>query len=868
MALRLISRTDNNAYDNTTKNYLLGNYNDFNKTTLFFEAVASVRSSLLNQLKIEEDGSVGRIIRFNGSWVDDGFEIGDSFTYSYYRTGTSNNNVTYTGIITNLNNTSFEYTTTSTQSVTFPMAEDSDGITHVYMEVSAHTESITIGENTYKAKSFRACQLNYNKIANNDVNSLISTSVSDLTTSIINFDGIDPLTTTQSNGVFIGNRSGGSIISAKIKGMGYGNANVNVVIPFRYEIEIIHSISQFTEDYTDILNGQTADWFLDNNCLTDNYTIEARRTINDPNLKLVNNRNNLLTKKLGNTGGVNENFNGGVSPFSLNTVKFYDSSGIEIAGISYNQSTKIVAEINTQSILNLSNAKFGFSIQYLPLNETQWKENVLTNAQNTILNCINLKDLQSESITSTPVSGTVQGFENTEGARLDVTSRHFESLNGNTIATIVIQPNSAFTTYMEARQQLNRNLGVFFSVGSTAALETSKRTTLSYLNEFIEYVTPLGNFPTESPKFFINNTYDTQEPVFSDWDLNATNIKYHIEDNGLLELDMIVSASKNSVNVFNQNANLYDLIKVTPSISLINKVTGNKIELQLTEFSFQNEPIVNNIQEANISQTIGFNYSNTDVYNVASFKRNTSIDQVTLDINFIGYKLMYPFRIRWEDFIENSDIPSDLYDLLKLNNNFNNDYLSKQVGDYVISASIEFQVFNKTFNQNQTYVNSVSLSLLDRTDKGTIKTFTEDGLTELVNNNNPIIQTDSDTLIEAKQETGLTGISTNQVRYGEITLEAYQNATFLNSYRIDTRVPVSLGLPIKPLSSEDRVNVSIVGTEIVLKALIDYSVLPTDIEFRISSYLDYDDNIVIPNGKITEEGLQKETEDNNSKQIE
>ena len=344
-------------------------------------------------------------------WANLGFTIGDSIDLNGVYSDSSGTPVTIsgTGTITDLQNDlltqSLSLGTTGFSQL-FPSAPN-NSVFSVINNTRTAPESIEVFHNLVLNDS----QGSRNSLLDGEVNRFVADNVDSMSvSSVLDFEQL-------------GNKSGGTYLSAQITRNADVNGNKSYSLSLEYDIPYKFDDSDFDEP--SLFNGlQSLKPFYEINCLPE-----------------TNNPNSALTLSYaylqGNVGWYNENYNQGVNDFTLNTT-FSDSSGNTLNELDYNQTTIVQIEITGNNpIVQKAEVQI-----YLipPINDV--KNNTFKNAENIYLSAF-FANFDGVSVVENDTFGL--------GGANFITANHAVISSGNTTTiTFEITPNAALTSFVES----------------------------------------------------------------------------------------------------------------------------------------------------------------------------------------------------------------------------------------------------------------------------------------------------------------------------------------------------------------------------------------------------------------------------------
>ncbi len=862
MGLRVISRTTTNAYDGTSATYLQGNVGDWVVSTLLFEVDCFFQATSEMPVTISGD----TITRLSGSFIDDGFALGDTVSVIASRyesdTPTTDSFSDSSAIITAITDTYITIDSiifNGTTKVPFP---DTD------------KENPLIWEGLYFAirtdKEWRSFNIKHNLIPNFAVDSANFASEIDGMETEFHFSDKLYTDTVYVAGTKLSEQSGNSVNRMYIKGDGGGTRNVvifeGVTVPLptqRFYLRIEHQIVGLFDDSYDIQNNNYPEWFLNSNCLSDNVTIRAYTTENDENTTLTNDTKASITKVWGDTGWFNESLNGKPNEFEVLSVDWEDDNGNAIPSLSYNEISICTITID-DPYADATNSRYSFGVCYLPEDDDDYKENQLTNAQNLCLNDLDMHNSTIQQHTASPIVATVFGFANTESARIDVLERHFEVSGTTLTVTIKFQPNAEFANFIGGKDALNRKFACWVGLGNPSK-DFAKSNYVNLLcdtGQMTEVEDIDGTFSTQ---FTTIHLYDDQVVLdqlygFPEDDILLQNIRF---PNNITDL-----APMSSFKAQIRLANIVDLRTV-----VLDEVT--------IDFNGNTTLLPDGTQEINgvtLHQPRSFYYPVSFDFRDVEISRYSSLD--TADERW--YTADIPMRLRWEWFIENNLIPTDFFDGTDQNNGLNefwyrlqNDpdwkliivFLREHTDGSTYSSGLDFTGVGGGYDFTMLdYFDTTQLADCSIVSKYTTFDYDASPVTTLNMGYSTIPYEGYDLDYNLIKASGLTrlevdwsspclaSVSVKDVLFAEICIEVWEGGGFKTMYKIRNDQPLTPNNPLVGITDPTLIDITNpVADTIRFSVDINGDLLPNEPYFKISSKIGYR----VPSGDVKVPSYQR-----------
>ena len=629
--------------------WLLGNVGVWQKLTLTCEFEVAINFSSTNVLFMEEPNIF--TLGDGSEWRDHGFEVGDSFEVKWATTDDSNTTLTYNvfGTIQSLNGSEMR----SSNGTLGGGAQASNIYPYQGAEIKAHSVFIKAD------KQPQGIKFQYGHLKNSESDSINLKSFIDGTATEFEIEDTHLMTIGQIRDFdFIGLQSGMSVASCKLEYVSQQSSK------YIYNIDIIFMVSSFFDDLNNLANLVSPDVTYDKECLTDNFIVTGFPTYNNPNIKISNDPKQ--TKRLGNTGWFNENFNGLPNPFIVSSITYTNLSQDIVSQLDYANPILVTAVIdNIQNLSTQTRCMFGFS--WTPIDEEDYKSQVQGNQyqtgyfKNVLINtggdAVNFGDVFNVSNTIDP--SIRQGYSN-QDARMDVQNVRFQQTGPSQITfQAEFVPNSDFTTFMENKDVSERSYILWVSVADQNEITNdSDRVSLliDQIRQLDTFIEPIGEWPGMEISFFDHTQDETSEPCpcGNDW---------RIEDEVLSMIDFGIDTS--------QGPTIPIPTGITYGVVIKRISDGYTYELDRYKVDLTQYP---NPTQFNFDDSKGFKLPS------GNNKNWIKVDYYpTLDVGATkGVRGFYGFKIRWEDWLDRFGVPQevidDYYDNTEKANGLNNDW--------------------------------------------------------------------------------------------------------------------------------------------------------------------------------------------------
>lgn len=697
MGAKVIARNYRNQFRTEIVDWLLGNTGDWQELSITcrfgVEAIISNSSAvtlLIGNIVKREDGK---------NWSDFGFDVGDnifmttSIEGEYYDPGSSSTftltgSLTWNGrIIDQLQGDEMVLTGSDiTAPLAFPIWDLDQQGSFDRLPFQGSKVKTSRSMIIYADKKPQGIELIYGHIENADSDSENLNSFIDGTTTKMIALNTDTLTGLQPMEL-VNLQSGMSIEYALWLYTGKVGTHF-----YQYTITLTYLISSFFEDLSNFENLEIPSNLFDAASLTDNFILTGYPEWNNPNTIIRSDPKK--TKRLGNTGWFNENFNGLENDFTILSVEYTDVfTGAFTDKLSYGSETKVKVVIGGVQNMADGLSKYAMGFVWLPEEEGFYKQKGTGFYQNLMMNtCGGFytgAHVQSNIINPT----TYPGWFTENGRRMDVRNVRFMQSGSDLIFEAVFAPTVGFKNFIDGLDDVDRGYALWISVGDRN-LVTNFSNRVSLLldyNKMNLFIPPVGEWDTMNINFFEHPYLDTDSLE------NQCSNDFYIEDDVLARADFLLDINEPIPNA------------IEFAIEMENIVNGAKYNLQSFKIDLTQFPLDGNgVPQWNYDGVRGFKLESGNNKNWVKVIRNESADTSGM----YGYTAYYAFKFRWEDWISRSGVPGAFFDLNELNNSFNNDWFQYL---NTIDWQLNYTVYLESVLDGQAvrYVNSKILNFND-----------------------------------------------------------------------------------------------------------------------------------------------------------
>ncbi len=412
----------------------------------------------------------------------------------------------------------------------------------------------------------------------------------------------------------------------------------------RWKLDILFNTALFGESYN-FTDDEDPQYFYDKESLTDGLKIRCYRDTDDNTVAIEK----IKPLKKGRVGYLDETYRGIPTDLTVSDVS-YSSENEDITSLAYNNESTIEFFIN--NIVGLdSNTRFQFGLAVIPVGYSSNKNTILENYQLvTGLNGFEDFEWRDDDVRAVNFNYyTIGTYGNrSEGyGQLDITHIQIEQVSASTAKCRVTFDPSTNATLTDAD-----NFCVFASVDGKQTVK------VDYQN-FQEYEPILGTLRFRNvyyPSYMDRNT-----------------------DNGVFTLDSRTVDDICASGFFMLLADIENVLDIEFRIQAVNGTLKYDLEREIFETDGIDLSILNLERTTQISSII-------DDRNTLYVKRNPTYDF----LNSIGFEYQFPFRSRWEYWIERLNTPDVWYQPALPNYGRNNDWI-----DYlnITGTTIEFAVY-------------------------------------------------------------------------------------------------------------------------------------------------------------------------------
>lgn len=451
-----------------------------------------------------------------------------------------------------------------------------------------------------------------------------------------------------------------------------------------FQIKVDYMIAPFFDSSSSFEPLQYPNFALNNESLTDNFDIQLFPVWNNPNVQITN--DNKQTKRLGNTGWFDENFNGLENNFVVESLQYKDEEGNEVSSLDYTQS--IIVEVIVSGVENTNaNTEFGIGFSWIPQDEddyynkkTPYHENLFVSTGRIFTDGIN------DSFNLGEITGsTIYQGSSSSNAKMNIQANEnvlFQDIGNNQIRLSArFIPSAEFVDLFNEKSETDRKYILWLSCAyQSLGINFSNRVSLLIdYNEMVKNVSLAGVYPDMS-NFFLEHQQESEE----DGVYNYV---------GFLE-DDVLSRLKFSIDTEDSR----QIRSMTFGYEVLNTQSNTSFELERYSVNLSGIPINNQgIQEININESRGFNLQDGNNKNWVKINRDFDNDNGTKK----AYKAFYATKIRWEDWLQKDGVPSEFYNNSLENNGSHNNWLDYLRNGIDNEYCMNFFVYTEVLENNE-----------------------------------------------------------------------------------------------------------------------------------------------------------------------
>ena len=565
-----------------------------------------------------------------------------------------------------------------------------------------------------------------------------------------------------------------------------------------YEIEMEYLISSFFESVQNLDDRIAPSYLIGDGSLTDNFDIKFFPEWNNPNTIVKNVLSE--TRRLGNTGWFDENFNELENEYVVSSVVYRNLNGDVVSSLDYTQATSV--EVRIQGIQNInSDSRFGFGFMHIPQDEEQYSEKETPFYRNVFLSNGSYVSSYPVTTDSNPTEYVGAGIG---GASMQSKDIHFRQDGNELVFSATLTPNASFSSFFESIGANDRRFAIYVSVADSTyptRNQSDRVTLLCDVNDMVKIIPPAG--PYDLTNVFLEHPFDENnagsevlEAISQDDVLTRSRFKIALSDNTQFQL-------------------------MTFAVEMENAVTGQVFNLESYTVDLTSSPVDSNgFQNFQVDQVRGFRLNDGNNKNFVKVQ----VDEAGSTETEKAYVAFFGFKIRYEDWISRNNVPNDFFDTAEGEDGRANDwfdyfntpnsewsinfsvYIQANVDGEVLLYRNPFQFSIKDYNQNEVIDTAIRYI---RDSDNTILNIGNDS--ETGNPLGVILENDL-TRIECDFTITDNGTWIDGNVYGTTTIEIDKGAGIFEMHQISSIWIPETENPLQPLENETKLKLVIDNT--------------------------------------------------------
>jgi len=635
----------------------------------------------------------------------------------------------------------------------------------------------------------------------------------------------------------IGYDTGGGVRSTAVIGMipvagveswqdtGYININYRSTLTevgdFAQKFNIEHTffvLPYYLDGWLSDLQNLTppSPYFDSSNCLKYINYYEFRNVLNDPNTARIEEFNSTL----GNSGWLDEQFNGFVNNFSVGNVTITDTALQSLSGVDPSQTSKVTIVLNsTNNAFTGDSFKISLFVSYLA-DQSSYSQNLNTIKENFVFD---------------------QAIRQSGEAQISSNNIKNYSITAFTGATATIEFDLEYTTSEESYIQSGKYIICCGVEDSSYSGTTAERVMLlTQLNDYYFNADVQDLMFLEEFKFVPHDLDDASVNLYDDY-------KGWIEDGFQIQAPFKL----------NTDLGAY-LTALTLDIVAYNDATGQQFTIQTNNFDLNSALVVAGVQQININQTNNFKIDNTSDFK--TIELNNVGPNTHLTYNVEDYDLKRGVRFNFEEWIQLLSANAVYYNTAQLNNGLNlltSNYSTTYdtlpaIYDFQLRARLNASVSdsNNVITNYQFLSENLKAYYYDlELDKiphwiGSIE------ILDLSSNVINAIYDNQNTRIKATFIKNVLNLPADLVDpWGWLRLDI-QQGDINTPYQISTLYNPITSSPLIPLPAETRCKITNSGATILLEAEIDHTKIPAGSILSVSARISDTNEVEVPSWEI------------------
>lgn len=586
-----------------------------------------------------------------------------------------------------------------------------------------------------------------------------------------------------------------------------------------FEFEIEYMISSLFEDLSNFQNLEMPSYLTGNGSLTDNFRIEFYPEWNNPNVMIKNDMSK--TRRLGNTGWFNENFNELANDFNIESVKYFDNNGNPIDSLDYSASTKV--QITIAGVPNLNaNTECGFGFAWIPINEDDYREKSTPFYRNCF---VQSGSLENGFLLGQLYTDTFFGA-GTDGGSMDTSQIKFTSVSGKIVMEANFIPNGSFFNIFDSKNENDRNYVLWVSVadGSLERNFSDRVALLADSNSMAKNIPPAGNYEGIQNAFI--------EHPFDETNVGVESLEGIVQDDILCRMPLRIPTDGSKV-----------FERITFGVEAYNIGLNESQELEKYEVDLTQFPITSDgVRQIDVDTVRGFKLEPNNNKNWVKINREDDLDVLGL----AGFICYFGTKIRWEDWILRNNVDTAFFNENELNNGFHNDWINylrtqgwkiKYFTEIISRESGELYEYKNRWDMSFVdYDENVNIAVTHKYYRDSDDTLLNVGTDPETNRPFGVIISNEPTRIEIEFEILDSGVWDLSTTYAVTTIEIDKGAGRFEQRQLSSVWGSENDNPLKPVEGETKLKIEVDGTNKFLKTscLVDPDLLDDALKYRIT----------------------------------
>jgi len=406
-----------------------------------------------------------------------------------------------------------------------------------------------------------------------------------------------------------------------------------------------------------IKDGYAEPNYYDNaDCLAPIFKIIAFAEFANPNGTMTD----VSTNTQANTGGFDENYNGGVNNYTPISIEWFDFLGNPIDALDYSNECTFEALVDAPNQSN-PQSTYRIGLVFRPIDASVYEHKVTDIAQNLMLNSPEVDFIGDGSIDATVYAG----FVNSDGAEWSLTDLQFTIIGAQLQINGKVIPNAQAFTYFANFPDGERKSTLWLSIGNFN------------LTGIYDDRVSLKLFDTDNydaPNFGVQIPDVVNEFMFDHGGIDITDAT---DPNTTTEDDVLYTSQFRLIDNV-------DYEGVRARIYAFNTVTEEQFTLEDIFFSFANVVNINGQFQPNEVVSRGFNLPPSTDRNIISLIRVPSLDIA----GKYGVEINYGYLSRWEYWLSQPNVNNDFFDFSEIYfDGKNKNWQRFFAGDWIIRLS-------------------------------------------------------------------------------------------------------------------------------------------------------------------------------------